>query len=62
LKSFTEAGIQYPNYTPFKLPDLVELPFTGEAVGSDPKKSHLLEAVSELKHLTPLIGTELVGV
>jgi taurine dioxygenase len=62
LKSFTEAGIQYPNYIPFKLPDLIEFPFTDKAVGSDPKKSHLLEAVSEVKHLTSLIGTELVSV
>ena len=61
LKSVPAAGIQYPNYTPFKLPDLVEHPFIDKAIGSDPKKAQLLGAATEVKHLTPAIGTELVG-
>ena len=61
LVSVPKAGIQYPNYTPFKLPDLVEHHFIDKAVGSDPKKTQLLGAATEVKHLTPAIGTELVG-
>lgn len=62
LTSVPAAGLQYPNYTPFKLPDLVEHPFIDKAIGSDPTKSHLLSAATEVKHLTPAIGTELVGI
>ena len=61
LVSVPRAGIQYPNYTPFKLPDLVEHPFIDKSIGSDPKKTQLLGAATEVKHLTPAIGTELVG-
>ncbi|CZR57911.1 related to E.coli dioxygenase [Phialocephala subalpina] len=61
LISVPSAGLQYPNYTPFKLPDLVEHLFTDKAIGSDPKKAALLGAATEVKHLTPAIGTELVG-
>jgi hypothetical protein len=38
LISVPQAGIKYPNYTPFKLPDLVEHPFVDKAIGSDPQK------------------------
>ncbi|KAK6612466.1 TfdA family Taurine catabolism dioxygenase TauD [Botrytis cinerea] len=62
LISVPKAGLQYPNYTPFKLPDLVEHPFVDRGIDSDPKKSKLLGAASEVKHLTPSIGTELVGI
>jgi len=62
LKSVPAAGLQYPNYTPFKLPELVEHPFIDKAIGSDPSKLHLFSAVKEIKHLTPAIGTELVGI
>lgn len=61
LKSVPKAGLQYPNYTPFKLPNLVELPFTDRASSSDPEKRSLLAAASSVVHLTPAIGTELVG-
>ena len=61
LISVPNAGIQYPNYTPFKLPDLVEHPFIDKAIGSDSQKKQLLSAATEVKHLTPAIGTELVG-
>jgi sulfonate dioxygenase len=62
LISVPQAGIQYPNYTPFKLPDLVEHPFVDKAIGSDPQKTQLLSSATEVKHLTPAIGTELVGI
>lgn len=62
LVSVPATGIQYPNYTPFKLPDLVEHPFIDRAIDSDPTKSHLPSAATEAKHLTPAIGTELVGI
>jgi sulfonate dioxygenase len=62
LISVPKAGIQYPNYTPFKLPDLVEHLFVDKAIGSDLKKTQLLSAATEVKHLTPAIGTELVGI
>jgi sulfonate dioxygenase len=61
LISVPSAGIQYPNYTPFKLLDLVEIPFIDKAIGSDFKKTNLLRAATEVKHLTPAIGTELLG-
>ncbi|PMD44607.1 tfdA family taurine dioxygenase [Hyaloscypha variabilis F] len=62
LISVPQAGLQYPNYTPFKLPELVEHQFTDRAIGSDPKKAALFGAATEVKHLTPAIGTELVGI
>jgi sulfonate dioxygenase len=61
LESVSKAGLQYPNYTPFKLPNLVERDFTDRAIGSDINKSTLLGAASKVIHLTPEIGTELVG-
>lgn len=61
LQSVPEAGLQYPNYTPFKLPNLVERDFVDRGIGSDVKKAALLTAASEVIHLTPEIGTELVG-
>ncbi|KAM3065871.1 hypothetical protein ACMFMF_010799 [Clarireedia jacksonii] len=61
LVSVPRAGLQYPNYTPFKLPDLVEHEFVDRGIHADPKKARLLTAASEVKHLTPFIGTELVG-
>ena len=62
LVSVPAAGLQYPNYTPFQLPELVEHAFVDKAIGSDPTKSHLLRAVKKIKHLTPAIGTELLGI
>jgi sulfonate dioxygenase len=62
LISVPKAGLQYPNYTPFKLPELVEHHFIDKAIGSDPSKAQLLGAATEVKHLTPAIGTELVGI
>jgi len=62
LISVPQAGLQYPNYTPFKLPELVEHQFVDRAIGSDPQKAALLRAATEIKHLTPAIGTELVGI
>ncbi|PQE08527.1 tfdA family taurine dioxygenase protein [Rutstroemia sp. NJR-2017a BBW] len=61
LLAVPKAGLQYPNYTPFKLPDLVEHEFVDRGLHADPKKAKLLTAASEVKHLTPFIGTELVG-
>lgn len=60
LISVPKADLQYPNYTPFKLPELVERLFIDRAIDSDPKKAQLLGAATEVKHLTPAIGTELV--
>ena len=61
LDSVPKAGLQYPNYTPFKLPNLVETDFVDRGIGSDEKKLALLEAATNVVHLTPAIGTELVG-
>lgn len=61
LESVQKAGLQYPNYTPFKLPNLVEKEFTDRGIGSDFNKSALLDAASKVINLTPEIGTELVG-
>lgn len=62
LISVPKAGLQYPNYTPFKLPELLEHHFVDKAIGSDPNKAELFGAATEVKHLTPAIGTELVGI
>ncbi|PIG87834.1 tfdA family taurine dioxygenase [Aspergillus arachidicola] len=61
LQSVRAAGLQYPNYTPFKLPNLTEKPFTDRGLSADPTKSRLLKAASAITHLTPEIGTELSG-
>lgn len=61
LESVPAAGLQYPNYTPFKLPNLVELPFIDRAINSDIHKTSLLSSATSIIHLTPAIGTELVG-
>ncbi|RAL14692.1 TauD/TfdA dioxygenase family protein [Aspergillus homomorphus CBS 101889] len=61
LESVRAAGLQYPNYTPFKLPNLTTRPFSDKGLQSDPSKSNLLSAAKEVVHLTPEIGTELTG-
>ncbi|GAB7356757.1 hypothetical protein MBLNU459_g7657t2 [Dothideomycetes sp. NU459] len=61
LESVPKAGLQYPNYSPFKLPNLVEEAFVDRALSSDPAKRSLLEAASSIINFTPTIGTELVG-
>ncbi|OJK01735.1 hypothetical protein ASPACDRAFT_25643 [Aspergillus aculeatus ATCC 16872] len=61
LDSVRAAGLQYPNYTPFKLPNLTIQPFTDRGLSSSPNKQDLLSAATEIIHLTPEIGTELTG-
>lgn len=61
LESVPKSGLQYPNYTPFKLPTLTEQPFTDRAISSNPAKTSLLSAATSTIHLTPAIGTELTG-
>ncbi|OOF93265.1 hypothetical protein ASPCADRAFT_132972 [Aspergillus carbonarius ITEM 5010] len=61
LVSVRDAGLQYPNYTPFKLPNLEERPFVDRGLSADPNKSRLLNAAQAVIHLTPEIGTEIVG-
>ncbi|KAL5335754.1 hypothetical protein BJX70DRAFT_390479 [Aspergillus crustosus] len=61
LPSVRAAGLQYPNYTPFKLPNLTLQPFTDRGRSSSPEKHALLSAASSITHLTPEIGTELSG-
>lgn len=61
LDSVRAAGLQYPNYTPFKLPNLSIQPFTDRGLSSSPNKQALLSAATEIIHLTPEIGTELTG-
>ncbi|KAL3481760.1 hypothetical protein BJX99DRAFT_270086 [Aspergillus californicus] len=61
LESVRAAGLEYPNYTPFKLPNLTLKPFTDRGLAADPQKARLLSAAQEIIHLTPEIGTELVG-
>ncbi|PYI16289.1 tfdA family taurine dioxygenase [Aspergillus japonicus CBS 114.51] len=61
LDSVRAAGLQYPNYTPFKLPNLAIQPFTDRGLSSSPNKQDLLSAATEIIHLTPEIGTELTG-
>ncbi|KAF4626617.1 hypothetical protein G7Y89_g11544 [Cudoniella acicularis] len=62
LKSVPVAGLQYPNYTPFKLPNLVEFDFRDRGIDASPAKEALLGAATDVIHLTPSIGTELVGI
>lgn len=62
LESVQKAGLQYPNYTPFKLPNLNEQPFVDRGIKSDPAKARLLSAARSVTHLTPAIGTELSGI
>ncbi|KAL4971466.1 hypothetical protein BDW66DRAFT_165211 [Aspergillus desertorum] len=61
LHSVRAAGLQYPNYTPFKLPNLTLSPFTDRGIYACPDKARLLQGATEIIHLTPTIGTELVG-
>ena len=62
LQSVPNAGLQYPNYTPFKLPNLVETEFTDRGINSDLTKSALLGAATNVVQLTPSIGTEIIGI
>ncbi|PYH87461.1 tfdA family taurine dioxygenase [Aspergillus ellipticus CBS 707.79] len=61
LVAVREAGLQYPNYTPFTLPNLTETPFVDRGLQGDPALPHLREAATAVIHLTPAIGTEIVG-
>ncbi|PWY67146.1 tfdA family taurine dioxygenase [Aspergillus heteromorphus CBS 117.55] len=61
LVAVREAGLQYPNYTPFTLPNLEEKPFVDRGLYAAPGQTRLLAAAQEVHHLTPEIGTELVG-
>jgi len=62
LKSVPAAGLQYPNYTPFKLPNLVLHDFVDRGIEADTQKAALLGAATKIIHLTPFIGTELTGI
>jgi len=62
LQSVPNAGLQYPNYTPFKLPDLVEHDFLDRGINADPTESALLGAATNVVHLKPNIGSELIGI
>ncbi|CDK25301.1 unnamed protein product [Kuraishia capsulata CBS 1993] len=57
-----EQGIQYPNYSQWKMEPYVEKTgFQDKGALSNPEKSALLRAAKEVIHLTPYCGTEIVG-
>jgi sulfonate dioxygenase len=41
---------------------LVNVPVTDRGLSADPEKKSLFAAASKVKHLTPAIGTELLGI
>ncbi|KAL4861965.1 hypothetical protein BDV12DRAFT_207634 [Aspergillus spectabilis] len=61
LDSVRAAGLEYPNYTPFKLPNLISKPFTDRGLSASPEKHSLFSSATSITHLTPEIGTELSG-
>ena len=62
LESVPNFGLQYPNYTPFKLPNLVQHYFIDRGTNADLTKSTLLRAATDVLHLTPHLGSELIGI
>lgn len=62
--SFTHTGIteQVLSYTPPHPPVKEFDPPKDRAFFADPEKKSLLAAVQKVRHLTPYVGTELVGI
>ena len=51
-----------PFFPDVKWEPLKEFPVTDRALNADPEKKSLLSAASKVTHLTPTIGTELLGI
>lgn len=60
LQLVCEDGLQYPNYTLFKLLNPLEKLFIDRELNAAPKKYNCSNAASKVIHLTPWIGMELV--
>jgi len=62
----SKAVAKYPQYLPtwddIRYDELQPFDYVDAAIGADPEKTALLSAVKEVRSLTPLLGTELLGI